>query len=79
MVCTSRRITGGQESVLRCRQVVDVENRGQCFRIAVLYDWGATASMVTREAANTLGLLPSKQNTKVIRGLGGMTIQSRIV
>ncbi len=61
--------------MLRCRQVVAIENGGQCFRIAVLYDWGATASMVTPEAANTLGLLPSKQTTKVIRDLGGMTVQ----
>ncbi len=70
MVCTSMRIAGGQESVLRCQQVVAIENRGQCFRIAVLYNWGATASMVTREVANILGLLPSKQTTKVIRDLG---------
>ncbi len=79
MVSTSTRIAGGQESVLRCRQVVAIENGGQCFRIAVLHDWGATASMVTREAANTLGLLPSKQTTKVIRDLGSMTVKSRIV
>ncbi len=70
MVSTSMRIAGGQESVLRCRQVVAIENGGQCFRIALLYDWGATESMVTREAVNTRGLLPSKQTTKVNRDLG---------
>jgi hypothetical protein len=59
MVSASQRIGGGAESALRCWQVVAMENGGQCFRIIVLYDWGATASMVTREAANTLGLTSS--------------------
>jgi hypothetical protein len=67
MVSTSTRIAGGQESVLRCRQVVAIENGGQCFRIAV-YDWGATASMVTREAVNTRGLPSFKANHKGDQG-----------
>jgi hypothetical protein len=65
------------ESVLRCRQVVALENGGQCFRIVVLYDWGVTASMVTRDPANTLGLTPSKQAKKMIRGLGGVTVMAK--
>ncbi len=51
MESASQRMGGGAESALRCRQVVAMENGGQCFRIVVQYDWGATASMVTREAA----------------------------
>jgi hypothetical protein len=38
------------ESVLRCRQMVAAENEGQCFRLNVLYDWGATVSMISEEA-----------------------------
>jgi hypothetical protein len=34
------------ELVLRCRQMVAAENEGQCFRLNVLYDWGATVSMI---------------------------------
>ncbi len=33
--------TSGQESSLRCRQMVAAENEGQYFRLNVLYDWGA--------------------------------------
>jgi hypothetical protein len=73
MVNAFQRTGGGTKSVLRCRQVVAVDSGGQCFWIVVLYDWGAIASMVTREVANTLGLTPSKQVKKVIRGLGGVT------
>jgi hypothetical protein len=69
---------GATESALRCRQVVAVESGGQCFSIVVVYDWGATASVVTREAANTLGLTPSKQAKKVIRGLGGVTARQGV-
>ncbi len=60
----------GAEPVLRCRQVVAVENGGQCFRLHVLYDWGATTSMVSREAIDMLGLSPSRQAKKIIKGLG---------
>ncbi len=59
------------ELVLRCQQVVAVENGGQCFRLNVLYDWGATMSMVSREAIDMLGLSPSRQAKKIIKGLGG--------
>ncbi len=52
--------------MLRCWQMVAVENWGQCFCIAVLYERGLTASMVTREAAIVLGLSPTKQATKMI-------------
>jgi hypothetical protein len=35
------------ELSLRCRQMVAAENEGQCFRLNVLYDWGATVSMIS--------------------------------
>jgi hypothetical protein len=73
MVSVSKRTGGATDSALRCRQVVAVESGGQCFRIVVLYDWGATTSMVTREAVNTLGLTSTKEAKKIIRGLGGVT------
>ncbi len=93
--------------------MVAVENGGQCFCIAVLYERGLTAPMVTREAAIVaivLGLSPTKQATKMIsarnyrpsfrenkyeyfelvftksrvykfghRGLGGMTVPSKVM
>ncbi len=65
------------EPVLRCRQMVAAENRGQSFRLSVLYDWGATMSMVSREAIEMMGLLPSKQAKRIVKGLGGVTTVSR--
>jgi hypothetical protein len=65
------------EPVLRCRQVVAAENGGQCFRLNVLYDWGASMSMVSREAIDMMGLSPSKQAKRVVKGLGGATTMSR--
>ncbi len=62
--------------MLRYRPVVAVENSGQCFRIVVLYDWGGTTSLVTREAIHTLGLIPSRQAKKIMKGLGGVTTLS---
>ncbi len=43
----------------------------------MLYDWGATTSVATREAIGTLDLIPSKQAKKIIRGLGGLTALSK--
>ncbi len=61
------------DSVLRCRQMVAAENEGQCFRLNVLYDWGATVSMISEEAVEMMGLSPSKQARRIIKGLGGAT------
>jgi hypothetical protein len=63
--------------VLRCRQMVAAENEGQCFRLNVLYDWGAIMSMVSREAMEMMGLSPSKQAKRIIKGLGGETTVSK--
>jgi hypothetical protein len=68
---------GEAESVLRCRQTVAAENEGQCFRLNVLYDWGASMSMVSREAMVMMGLSPSKQAKRIIKGLGGVTTVSK--
>ncbi len=65
------------ESLLRCRQMVAAENEGQCFRLNVLYDWGATMSMVSREVMEMMGLSPSKQAKRIIKGLGGATTVSK--
>ena len=63
--------------MLRCRQTVAAENEGQCFRLNVLYDWRATTSMVSREAMVMIGLSPSKQAKRIIKGLGGVTTVSK--
>ncbi len=69
--------TSGQESSLRCRQMVAAENEGQCFRLNVLYDWGATASMISEEAVEAMGLAIAKQAKRIIKGLGGATTVSK--
>jgi hypothetical protein len=65
------------ESVLRCRQMVANENEGQCFRLNVLYDWGATVSMISEEAVEVMGLSIARQAKRIIKGLGGATTVSK--
>ncbi len=63
--------------VLRCRQMVATENEGQCFRLNMLYDWGATVSMISEEAVEIMGLSTVKQAKRIIKGLGGTTTVSK--
>jgi hypothetical protein len=65
------------ESSLRCRQMVAAENEGQCFRLNVLYDWGATVSMISEEAVEVMGLTATKQAKRIIKSLGGATTVSK--
>jgi hypothetical protein len=57
--------------------MVAAENKRQCFRLNVLYDWGATVSMISGEAVEIMGLSPSKQAKRIIKGLGGATTVSK--
>ncbi len=65
------------DSVLMCRQMVAAENEGQCFRFNMLYDWGATVSMISEEAVEIMGLSTMKQAKRIIKGLGGVTTVSK--
>ena len=53
------------------------ENEGQCFRLNVLYDWGATVSMISEEAVEVMGLAIAKQAKRILKGLGGATTVSK--
>ncbi len=67
MVSALPRRTCGLESSLRCRHMVAAENEGQCFRLNVLYDWGATVSMISEEAVEVMGLTSTKQAKRIIK------------
>jgi hypothetical protein len=71
------RRTCEPEASLRCRQMVAAENEGQCFRLNVLYDWGATVSMISEEAVEVMGLTITKQAKRIIKSLGGVTTVSK--
>jgi hypothetical protein len=77
MVSALPRRVNGPESALRCRQMVAAENEGQCFRLNVLYDWGATVSMISEEAVEVMGLAVRKQAKRIIKGLGSVTTVSK--
>jgi hypothetical protein len=47
------------------------------FWLNVLYDWGATASMISEEAVEVMGLAITKQAKRIIKGLGGATTVSK--
>ena len=57
--------------------MVAAENEEQCFRLNMLYDWGETVSMISKEAVEMMGLSPSKQAKRIIKGLGGATTVSK--
>jgi hypothetical protein len=57
--------------------MVAAENEGQCFRVNVLYDWGATVSMISEEAVEVMGLAIAKQAKRIIKGLGDATTVSK--
>ncbi len=65
------------EAILRCRQMVAAENEGQCFRLNILYNWGATVSMISEETVEVMGLSATKQAKRIIKGLGGATTVSK--
>ncbi len=77
MVSALPRRTSEPESFFRCRQMVAAENEGQCFRLNVLYDWGATVSMISEEAVEVMGLVVTKQAKRIIKGLGGASTGSK--
>jgi hypothetical protein len=57
--------------------MVAAENEGQWLRLNVLYDWGATVSMISEEAVEVMGLAVTKQAKRIIKGLGGVTTVSK--
>jgi hypothetical protein len=77
MVSTLPGRVSEPDSVLRCRQMMAAENEGQCFRLNMLYDWGATVSMISEEAVEIMGLSTVTQAKRIIKGLGGVTTVSK--
>jgi hypothetical protein len=57
--------------------MVVTENKGQCFILNVLYDWGATVSMISEEAVEVIGLVVMKWAKRIIKELGGVTTVSK--
>jgi hypothetical protein len=57
--------------------MVAAENEGQCFRLNMMYDWGATVSMISGEAVEMMRFSPFKQAKRIIKGLGGATTVSK--
>jgi hypothetical protein len=57
--------------------MVAAENEGQCFRLNVQYDWGATVSMISEETREVMELSIAKQAKLIIKGLGGATTVSK--
>ncbi len=43
----------------------------------MLFDWGATVSMISEEAVKVMGLVVTKQAKRIIKGLGGVTTVSK--
>jgi hypothetical protein len=48
-----------------------VGGNDEIFQMRVLYDWGATASMITHQAVEQAGLKPTPLEEKEVSGLNG--------
>jgi hypothetical protein len=57
--------------VFLCREDIRVEGAGKAGRLHALYDWGATVTLVTHDAAEKAGLERKRQPAAAIAGLGG--------
>ena len=62
--------------VLLCRQMISVEIGGRSQQLQVLYDSGATLTLITHEAADRTGLQPIRQQLKSVSGLNGVVVPS---
>jgi hypothetical protein len=62
--------------ILLYRQMVSVEIGGRNQQLQVLYDSGATVTLITHEAADRTGLQPIWQQLKSVSGLNGVVVAS---
>ena len=62
--------------VLLCRQMISMEIGGRSQQLQVLYDSGATLTLITHEAADRTGLQPIRQQLKSVSGLNGVVVPS---
>ncbi len=63
-------------SVLLCRQEAGVKCWEEILQMNVLYNWGATASMITHRAAGRAKLLPVPCKEQEMAGLNGTKSRS---
>ncbi len=62
--------------ILLCRQMVSVEVSGRSQQLRVLYDSGATVTLIIYVAADRAGLQPIRQQLKSVSGLNGVVVAS---
>jgi hypothetical protein len=71
-----KRMDDKSPNVLLCRQEAGVKCGGEITQMNVLYDWGATASMITHQAAARAKLIPVPRKEQEVAGLNGTKSRS---
>jgi hypothetical protein len=66
-----KRMDNESPNVLLCRQEAGVKRGREVIQMNVLYDWGATASMITHQAAARASLAPMPRKEQEVSGLNG--------
>jgi hypothetical protein len=66
-----KRMDNESPNVLLCRQEAGMKRGREVIKVNVLYDWGATVSMVTHQAAAKASLVPMPRKEKEVSGLNG--------
>ncbi len=69
-------MTRGANNVLLCCQMISVEIGGRSQQLQVLYDSGATLTLITHEAADRTGLQSIRQQLKSVSGLNRVVVSS---
>jgi hypothetical protein len=71
-----KRMDDKSSNVLLCRQEAGMKRGREVIKVNVLYDWGATASMITHQAAARASLVPMPRKEKEVSGLNGTKSRS---
>jgi hypothetical protein len=66
-----KRMDNESPNVLLCRQEAGMKRGREVIKVNVLYDWGATASMITHQAAARASLVPMPRKEQEVSGLNG--------
>jgi hypothetical protein len=69
-------VGGDSSQSYLCCEDIRAEVAGKTHRLHTLHDWGATLTLITRDAADRAGLTPIRHSARLVSGLGGKCLES---
>jgi hypothetical protein len=71
-----REVGGDSDQLYSCREDIRTEVAGRTHHLHTLYDWGATQTLFTHDAADRAGLAPIHHSARLVSGLCGKCLES---